>query len=221
MEPLSHPVDNHLIHQAFPTPIYIAHRERVSSPIIEEDEIKQIINYGMYKKKNVSTIFHIMSNDDYIFNTKLNELKEFCEEQIKKYVKEVMNPREEIDFYITQSWLNVIAPGETSPSHLHPNSILSGVYYVTTVEEDHIVFHDPNSKIKRMTINAEPEIPSHINSDSLRLPINTRDLLLFPSWLEHGVLENPKATSDRISIAFNTFAKGKFGGKETLSELIL
>ena len=46
-------------------------------------------------------------------------------------------------------------------------------------------------------------------------------LMLFPSWLNHKVESNKKATTDRISLSFNTFVKGTIGDKNNLTELIL
>ena len=43
-------------------------------------------------------------------------------------------------------------------------------------------------------------------------------LVLFPSYLHHEVDIN-KGNSDRYSISFNTFVKGKFGDNENLTEL--
>ena len=49
----------------------------------------------------------------------------------------------------------------------------------------------------------------------------TNELILFPSWLVHFVQPNIFATKDRISLSFNTFARGIFGAKKDMTELIL
>ena len=59
------------------------------------------------------------------------------------------------------------------------------------------------------------------NSTKWFFPINTNELILFPSWLAHEVAPNKKATTDRISISFNTFVKGILGSKTSSTELIL
>jgi hypothetical protein len=41
---------------------------------------------------------------------------------------------------------------------------------------------------------------------------------MFPSSLTHGV-ENVVADDTRVSLAFNSFIKGTFGDKESLTEL--
>ena len=77
-----------------------------------------------------SNFFHILfvihyTIDFYIFQNKLQKIKQFCEKHIKTYVKQIINPKQEIDFYIEQSWLAVLKPGEIGNEHYHSNTIIS------------------------------------------------------------------------------------------------
>ncbi len=203
------------IHGIFPSPVYIAKRDVNLSPK-EAKEIRKIIDKeGMHKNAGNTT-----SNNSYIFNGKLKNIKQFCEEQLNTYVKEVLNPKEELDFYITQSWINVTKPGEYHHQHSHQNSIISGVFYVSTEEDDRITFNDPNVKVKEVIKFTKKEYTPN-NSTTWWFPSVTNELVLFPSWLSHQVEVNEKATTDRISIAFNTFVKGTLGKRTDLTELIL
>ena len=148
------------------------------------------------------------------------DLKQFCEEQLNTYVKEVLNPEEELDSYITQSWLNITKPGEFHHEHAHPNSIISGVFYISTEKDDNITFIDPNTKIKEFLKFGQKEF-NPFNSGIWRIPSVINELILFPSWLSHCVDKNKKATTDRVSISFNTFVKGSLGKREELTKLIL
>jgi uncharacterized protein (TIGR02466 family) len=201
----------------FPSPVYITHRE-MDLDLTEEKEIRDIINEGMSERKEIPFV----SRNMYIFDTRLYNLKEFCEKHIKIYVKEIINPKEKLDFYITQSWLNVITPNNANnitefPKHSHANSIISGVFYISTKEEDSIRFYDENVKVKEwMRFNL---LENNIwNSNMFSQNVDNNTLVLFPSWLEHSA-EN--FSPNRISLAFNVFAKGLFGTKNTPSELIL
>ena len=78
----------------FPSPVYVTQRE-LDLDLTEEKEIEDLVNETM----NHEAIDYI-SNDMYIFNTKLKKLKEFIEDNIKIYVKKILNPVEELDFYI-------------------------------------------------------------------------------------------------------------------------
>ena len=204
----------HKIICLFSSPVYLTKRDSNLSPK-EEKEIRKIVKEGMHKNSGNSA-----SDNSDIFNGKLKKIKQFCEEHIRIYAKEVINPKEELDFYITQSWLNITKPGEFHHEHSHSNSIISGVFYISTEEDDNITFHDPSDKLKKV-IAFEPKEYNIWNSPVWSFSVNTNDLILFPSWLDHMVDPNPKATTDRISISFNTFVRGPLGARENLTELIL
>ena len=215
--------DDYVISCMFPTPLYKTNWE-LNNWKMEKKEIEDIA------KKDLRQVGELdyFSENFYLFNDNLKKLKEFCEYHIEKYVKNVLNPVDDLDFYITTSWLNVVKPGGLINRHNHANSLISGTFYPKTVEEDTVCFHDPNlqRRIHRECI-AIPNIsqeassirPYSENIEASLLAINDGDLLLFPSWLSHGVLPNEKATTDRISISFNVFVRGNIGGQGTLSEL--
>ena len=203
-----------IIHGVFPCPVYISKRDLNLSPK-EIKEIEDIIKEGMYKNESNSS-----SKNAYIFDEKLKKLKQFCEQQLKKYVNDIITPKEELDFYITQTWLNITKPGEYHPEHSHPNSIISGVFYISTEEDDKIMFSDPNANVREVIVFSSKEF-NIWNSPSWFFPSNNNELILFPSWLNHRVDVNKTATTNRISISFNTFVKGALGIQKELSELIL
>ena len=204
-----------LLQGIFPCPVYIVKRDsNLTSK--EEKEIEDIFKEGIGKNTGNS-----QSENSYIFDTKLKNIKQFCEQQLKIYVEQVINPIQELDFYITQSWLNITKPGERHHVHSHGNSIISGVFYISTVEDDSIMFSDPNQRIKEMLKVDEPKEYNIWNSLSWYIPSITNELIIFPSWLEHGVDTNEKATTDRISLSFNTFVGGTLGNRRSLNELIL
>ena len=205
-------IETDKIHGIFPIPVYVA---KSDSDLISKEEIEKIIQKGMYKNDGNS-----YTKNTYVFNENLKEIKEFCEHHIKTYVKEVINHKEELDIYITQSWINVNKPGEFHHNHFHTNSIISGVFYVSTEEDDRIIFEHPNIRLKQL-IKFEPKEFNLWNSSNWFFPSITNELILFPSWLMHKVESNEKATTDRISISFNTFVRGNLGDRKELTELIL
>jgi len=202
------------IYSLFPSAVSITKRDSDLNPR-EEKEIDKIIKNGMHRNVGNS-----VSNNSYIFNEYLKELKQFCEYHINVYVKETINPKDEIDFYITQSWLNITKPGESHHEHCHSNSIISGVFYISTGRGDKITFVDHFTPTKQL-IFFEPKEFTTWNSSIWSFPSKTNELILFPSWVNHQVQVNEKATTDRISIAFNTFVKGSLGSEESYNELIL
>ena len=87
-------------------------------------------------------------------------------------------------------------------------------------EDDKIYFSDPNIKVKEMLIIESKEF-NIWNSTTWWFPSVTNELVLFPSWLNHKVEPNERATTDRISISFNTFVRGILGKQEGLTKLNL
>ena len=86
--------------------------------------------------------------------------------------------------------------------HSHQNSIISGVFYISTERGDNIVFSDPNMKIKHQMSFIPKEFNAY-NSLTWDCLVENNVLMLFPSWLNHKVVSNKKATTDRISLSFN------------------
>jgi len=206
---------HHAIQGIFPIPIYFVKRDS-DLDLTEKKEIEDIIKEGMDRSYGNSS-----TNNAYIFNNgKLKKIKQFIEQQLKIYVEQVIRPKQKLDWYITGSWLNINKPGEHHHSHYHSNSILSGVFYISTEDDDRITFQDPNEKIKRV-LAFEPTEYDVWNSSEWFFSVNTNDLILFPSWLDHKVDVNEKATTDRISISFNTFVRGTLGRRNNKTELIL
>ena len=201
------------IHGIFPCPVYLIKRD-IDLSSREEKDISRIIKRGVYKNYGNST-----TEDHNIFNNRLEKIKRFCELHLDNYIKQIIVPNKKINLYITQSWLNVTKPNEFHHEHFHQNSIISGVFYVSTVENDSITFFDPNSKIKNL-IKITTNEYNPFNSTDMTFSVKDNQLILFPSWMNHSVQAN-KSTKDRISISFNTFVRGSIGVSDDLNELVL
>ena len=59
------------------------------------------------------------------------------------------------------------------------------------------------------------------NSVGVTVPITEGDLILFPSWIPHGVSFNETENKERISLAFNTFPIGEMGDYVSATHLKL
>ena len=70
------------------------------------------------------------------------------------------------------------------------------------------------------TIMLEYQKYNLFNSTSWNFPIETGNVILFPSHLVHGV-NNKKGTNLRISLAFNVFLRGHIGSDEKIMQLKL
>jgi len=200
-----------IIHGIFPTPVYVSKLERKLTSL----ELKFIDKNKKNTHKNEG---NITSNNNYILNEKpfLNIKKEL-DLRVKDYFKKIISTVNDINPYITQSWLNYTDKNQYHHKHAHPNSLISGVFYINCHEElDKIKFFKDGYKTIRPAIRNW----NIWNADSWWFQVKTGDIILFPSYLTHMV-ENKEGTNTRISLAFNVFIKGTLGENKSLTELIL
>jgi len=105
------------------------------------------------------------------------------------------------DLVFQGMWANRNGPGDYNTHHIHPNSFLSGSYYVKVPPQaGNIEFNDPVGERAMFTYPVKPEI----NYLPRRLAYQAHEglLIIFPSWLSHGVQAN-RSSETRLSIAFN------------------
>ena len=79
------------------------------------------------------------SNETYVLD-KLPNLKEKLMEKVRFHFYDTLKHVKESEIYITQSWLNLTKKDQFHHTHKHPNSILAGVFYLQTVDDDCISF---------------------------------------------------------------------------------
>jgi uncharacterized protein (TIGR02466 family) len=201
-------MNNTRIIDLFPTPLYI---NNINEPLINQQKtyllnLPKILNMG-----------NLRSESGYIFEYPLfAQLKKTINEHIKEYVN-IIYPNSNLDVYITQSWANYTNPNQYHHKHSHPNSFISGVFYVNAIKnEDMIKFYKDLPPIYQINHNQ----PNNYNSQDVAILVETGDLVLFPSNFTHNV---PPTTSKetRISISFNTFIRGNIGDENSSTALYL
>ena len=199
------------INGIFPTPIYISKLDRELTPL----ELKFV---DKNKKDFYKNDGNITSNNNYILNEKpFANIKKELDLRVQDYFDKIISPSNNITPYITQSWLNYTEKNQYHHKHAHPNSLVSGVFYINCHEEhDKIKFFNDTYK----TIRTEVKDWNMWNSESWWFPVKTGDVILFPSSLTHMV-ETKQGDNTRISLAFNVFIKGTVGINKSLTELIL
>ena len=193
----------------FATPVVITNIERPLS-------IEELSIVDHHKQKTYNNGGNITSLDTSIID-QFPDIKKFVNSGIQYYVDNIICPKTELNFYITQSWINYTETGQYHHIHKHPNSIFSGVFYFNAEEFiDQITFHSD----EYTQISIECQQWNMFNSASWWFPVKTGDLIMFPSSLSHKV-EITESKNTRISLAFNVFAKGIFGSERKLSSLSL
>ena len=163
---------------------------------------------------------NIKSKSDYILDEKeLSVLKKFCLESVQEYISDVLGISDEIE--IQQSWVNVNKPGQNHPEHYHGNSFISGVFYLSSDQEEGspITFkselHKSNFSI--LTVPEDPFTKYYPSvAASFNYPSIPGELILFSSTTTHLVPTN-KSDEVRVSLSFNTYPKIPFGSKVGLT----
>lgn len=99
-------------------------------------------------------------------------------------------------------WVNVMPEGGSHTSHIHPNSVISGTYYVAVPQgAGPIVYEDPRLGFMMAAPPRLAKLPQHAKSHVSFQP-QTGTLMLWESWLRHEVPLN-RAEGNRISVSFN------------------
>jgi uncharacterized protein (TIGR02466 family) len=158
------------------------------------------------------------SEDKYLLKQKkLLNLRQFIEKSLHEYFMATYCPKNDAHLKITQSWLNWTKPGQFHHKHAHPNSLISGCYYVNAHKDSDKIFFYRNGY---QQIKFPPAEWNPYNSESWWYPVGTNDLVLFPSSLTHMV-QPVEGEDTRISLAFNTFPIGVIGDENELTALKL
>ena len=201
----------------FPIPVVVVNIGRN----LTEDETDCIANIPIIKEGQMS---NHGSKDRYLFDTfaeELKDIKKFCEYQSKNYLEEIEGANTDLaELRITQSWLNINKPQEYHLPHFHPNSYLSGVFYFQCLPNDNIMFSN-RTKGNMQTLEFTKKKSTEWNSMNTVQNIIGGDLIIFPSWVPHGVNKNETLNRERISLAFNTFPIGEIGNYDNLTHLKL
>ena len=184
----------------------------ISSIILKDISDNEIQNYikTLYKgewidDKNQNGCYTLEQNilDIPVFS----KLKENILNLSKEYFKNLgFNDH---NYKICNSWGNLVNINEQIFSHLHGNSFLSGVFYLGS-NNSNISFQNPIDDKWLFKIQRTPQQIS--KPQTWRKYYKTpkqNELILFPSWLVHGV--DKSKIDKRLSIALNIEPTGLIG----------
>lgn len=182
----------------------------------ESKELEFITDCANKKIRNMGN--SRTENTDILEHPTMSNIKDYALQNIEYYAREIKKITGDVEFYITQSWINYTEKGEYHHVHKHPNSLLSGVIYIDVEEGiDNITFL--SDRDKDILSFEYGEYNTH-NSEIWWISIKPGDIVVFPSNLFHQV-EMAKGNKTRISLSFNTFVKGHIGNNERLTGLNL
>ena len=198
-----------IVNNLFPTPV----AEFKMGRDLFEVERKYLLNLETRPNQGNTTSV----DNNVLKKPELHSLTEFLNSALQEYFNIVCAPKDDANLCITQSWVNYTKPGQFHHKHAHPNSFISGVFYIQAAKETDKL-HFFNDSFQQIKITAKDF--NLYNSDSWWLAAATGTLYLFPSSLTHMV-EPVKGEDTRISLSFNTFPKGIIGDEIELTNLKL
>jgi len=99
-------------------------------------------------------------------------------------------------------WVNILGEGGSHSGHIHPNSVVSGTFYVAMPEgSGALKFEDPRLSMMMAAPPLKADVPEADRRFVYRTP-GIGAALFWESWLRHEVMPN-RADAPRISVSFN------------------
>ena len=196
--------------QLFPVPVLVCPYTRDYS---KELEWIKNLEYKESGKKGISH-YNRQSEETFVLDKpELKKIRTFIDTKLNQFVSKVYGSNQKL--VITQSWVNRNGKGESHHEHVHPNSIVSGVWYPQINEKlPPIEFRNKSQRDVSLAV----ERYNSFSSAMFMLPMKAGELILFTSNLPHAVPHNPY-DEERISLSFNTWAKGNMGDITSLTYL--
>ena len=189
-------LDNVAITPMFSTPIYYA---KTGYTVGEEvvDMLKdgfEITRTGSYENND----YEILKRPEF------SELKKVISDHMDAFWYQVLSYNH-YKWEFTTTWVNKNPRGTYHNLHKHPNSVVSGVYYIDVPENSSgLTFHDPRERHLRL----KPSNENEFTATQAVVSVSSGDIVLFPSDIYHEVTKN-ESDGVRISLAFNTWFTGK------------
>ena len=188
----------------FPTTIYAVYIP--DSPLMNNKLEKDIMEWSQkdkgLQKTNINgwhsqTDMHNKSEYEPLVNQLFVAMNQVWEEELLE-----KKPR------LGNMWANINYPNAYNKSHIHPNSLFSGVYYVKgSSNSGKLILRDPRPGAQLvLPLRKNIQKAHHLWSQVFLEPVPGR-AVIFPSWLWHEVEPN-QSNEKRISISFNFIQEG-------------
>ncbi len=199
------------VREWFPTRIYHAPLRAGDPARYNEDlagECRQIRDYDdagrKWSAKNYPGGYtsYASLNRLHEFSSTFGDLERRITRHVRAFAKALDMDLRGREVRMTDFWLNIMPPTAAHSMHLHPNSFISGTYYVATPPGcPGLKFEDPRLA---SLMAAPPKLPAAhpSNRPCITYQAAAGDVILFESWLRHEVAQN-RAEDERISVSFN------------------
>jgi uncharacterized protein (TIGR02466 family) len=147
------------------------------------------------------TSYSTMANLHKTFSTFI-DLEKKIRPHVYRFAKRLDMDLQGAKLAMTDCWVNVMGRHAVHSLHLHPLSVISGTFYVSTPPgSSRIRFEDPRlDRFMGAPPKRDPARPE--NRQQVTYDVSAGNVILFESWLRHEVAPNP-GRGERVSISFN------------------
>jgi len=188
----------------FPTPVYASVELDLRNKILPVAEDYVNLHGRPYRDQPnyISTYNVDAAGVKQKFDDRLEPLTDYIKSAAKKYFEDISIEPVKFSLYYL---FNKITHGGEHALHSHPQSILSGVFYLKIPESaPPIIFNDPRDHYKYIQYPVKFGNPREMYKLLPEYVINPTEgmILMWPSWLEHQVPAS-KCSEERIAVAFN------------------
>lgn len=192
----------------FPTSIYQdslgSKARKLNAQLLQEIEVLSIDDKAgiSWSQKNYLNGYTSYASANQMQKTSptFTELEECLTPHVKKYLNKLHFQSSWKNLKMTTCWVNIMNPGCAHSLHIHPQSVISGTYYVSLPKgASTLRFEDPRYA---HFMNRPPVTPQSPYQTHICMQAKSRDFILFESWLRHDVPVNTQK-APRISISFN------------------
>jgi len=188
----------------FPTPVYADLQIDLAKQLlpIAEDYIARHGIPWRNQLSYMSTYSVQAAATEQLNDTRLEPINNYIKAAAKKYFEDIsIEPTQFRLYYL----FNKLTFGGEHSLHAHPNSLLSGVFYLKIPDTaPPIIFNDPRDHYKYIQYPTRFGNPREMYKLLPEYVIKPTEgmFLLWPSWLEHQV-PTSTCSEERIAIGFN------------------
>src|SRR5690606_10382459 len=130
-------MSNPAVYPLFSTPVYVNNVGDFAKPDVTSLEYSSSLPTGAYNFLS-STDKRVLDRPEF------DAVRAIVTRELELYTRQVLAVSRSIEFYITDSWVNIYRRGQAAGPHVHNNSLISGVLYLKVPENGgDIVFHRP------------------------------------------------------------------------------
>ena len=162
-----------------------------------------------YEQFKGSTKLRTEKFKNILLDPSLKDLKTWIEMQAKDYLDNELGIDYD-EFFFSESWININGKGGDQKVHNHSNSIVSGTYYLKSLDgHPPLDFHKVKSENEPFISLTEHYAQGNPNTTSkVSFPSTQDSMLVFQSQLYHGHMAS-ELEENRIGLSWNALVNFK------------